>query len=85
MEHIRHSQDLRIMVTSEGVSKGHPSSFFGIMFISFAPPKEMNDCTTARLQDIFCPDGGMVDTQDLKSCDHCGCAGSSPAPGTEKE
>ncbi len=29
------------------------------------------------------PDGGMVDTQDLKSCDHCGCAGSSPAPGTE--
>ena len=24
----------------------------------------------------------MVDTQDLKSCDHCGCAGSSPAPGT---
>jgi hypothetical protein len=31
------------------------------------------------------PDGGMVDTQDLKSCDHNGCAGSSPAPGTEKE
>jgi hypothetical protein len=30
-----------------------------------------------------CPDGGMVDTQDLKSCDHSGCAGSSPAPGTE--
>ena len=26
----------------------------------------------------------MVDTQDLKSCDHCGCAGSSPAPGTER-
>jgi hypothetical protein len=25
----------------------------------------------------------MVDTQDLKSCDHSGCAGSSPAPGTE--
>ena len=25
----------------------------------------------------------MVDTQDLKSCDHYGCAGSSPAPGTE--
>ena len=25
----------------------------------------------------------MVDTQDLKSCDHNGCAGSSPAPGTE--
>ncbi len=23
-----------------------------------------------------------VDTQDLKSCGHCGCAGSSPAPGT---
>ncbi len=30
-----------------------------------------------------CPDGGMVDTQDLKSCGHRGCAGSSPAPGTE--
>ena len=26
----------------------------------------------------------MVDTQDLKSCGHYGCAGSSPAPGTEK-
>ncbi|MDB5226350.1 MAG: hypothetical protein JWN78_543 [Bacteroidota bacterium] len=24
----------------------------------------------------------MVDTQDLKSCGHRGCAGSSPAPGT---
>jgi hypothetical protein len=36
----------------------------------------------ARLQDNICPDGGMVDTQDLKSCDHYGCAGSSPAPGT---
>lgn len=29
-----------------------------------------------------CSDGGMVDTQDLKSCDHNGCAGSSPAPST---
>ena len=25
----------------------------------------------------------LVDTQDLKSCDHCGRAGSSPARGTE--
>ena len=25
----------------------------------------------------------LVDTQDLKSCGHCGCAGSSPAPGTQ--
>ena len=24
----------------------------------------------------------LVDTQDLKSCGHCGRAGSSPAPGT---
>ena len=24
----------------------------------------------------------LVDTQDLKSCDHCGRAGSIPAPGT---
>ena len=24
----------------------------------------------------------LVDTQDLKSCCHCGSAGSSPAPGT---
>ena len=24
----------------------------------------------------------LVDTQDLKSCDHCGRAGSSPARGT---
>ena len=27
----------------------------------------------------------LVDTQDLKSCDHCGRAGSSPAPGTISE
>ena len=27
-----------------------------------------------------CSDGGMVDTKDLKSFGHCGCAGSSPAP-----
>ena len=25
----------------------------------------------------------LVDTQDLKSCDHCGRAGSIPAPGTK--
>ena len=25
----------------------------------------------------------LVDTQDLKSCEHCARAGSSPAPGTE--
>lgn len=25
----------------------------------------------------------LVDTQDLKSCGHYGCAGSSPAPGTK--
>ena len=25
----------------------------------------------------------LVDTQDLKSCDHCGRAGSSPARGTD--
>ena len=30
-----------------------------------------------------CSDGGMVDTKDLKSFGHCGCAGSSPAPSTE--
>ena len=26
----------------------------------------------------------LVDTQDLKSCDHCGRAGSTPASGTHK-
>jgi hypothetical protein len=25
----------------------------------------------------------LVDTQDLKSCGHCGRAGSTPAPGTK--
>ena len=29
--------------------------------------------------------GGMVDTKDLKSFGHYGCAGSSPASSTEKE
>ncbi len=27
----------------------------------------------------------LVDTQDLKSCDHCGRAGSSPARGTDDQ
>src|ERR1700733_9927438 len=27
----------------------------------------------------------LVDTQDLKSCKHCVCAGSSPARGTKSE
>jgi hypothetical protein len=27
----------------------------------------------------------LVDTQDLKSCDHYGRAGSSPAPGTKRD
>ena len=34
--------------------------------------QRLQDCTTARLQDrmtMLSPDGGMVDTQDLKSCD----------------
>ena len=28
------------------------------------------------------PNGGMVDTRDLKSLGHCGRTGSSPVPGT---
>ena len=32
-----------------------------------------------------CPDGGMVDTKDLKSFGFYGCAGSSPAPGTQRD
>ena len=35
--------------------------------------------------EIVRPGGEMVDTQDLKSCNHCDCAGSSPAPGTNSE
>ena len=31
-----------------------------------------------------CRDGGMVDTRDLKSLGHSGCAGSSPARGTKR-
>ena len=33
---------------------------------------------------VCCRDGGMVDTRDLKSLGHNGCAGSSPARGTAK-
>ena len=29
-----------------------------------------------------CPNGGMVDTKDLKSFDHCDRGGSSPPSGT---
>ena len=31
---------------------------------------------------VCCRDGGLVDTRDLKSLGHNGCAGSSPARGT---
>ena len=31
---------------------------------------------------LGCSNGGMVDTKDLKSFGHCGCAGSSPASST---
>ena len=33
---------------------------------------------------VCCRDGGMVDTRDLKSLGHNGCAGSSPARGTRR-
>ncbi len=33
---------------------------------------------------MACPDGGMVDTRDLKSLGLYGCAGSSPAWGTKR-
>ena len=33
---------------------------------------------------LGCSNGGMVDTRDLKSLGHCGCAGSSPASSTKK-
>ena len=32
-----------------------------------------------------CSNGGMVDTKDLKSFGHCGCAGSSPASSTLRD
>ena len=34
---------------------------------------------------IGCSNGGMVDTRDLKSLGHCGCAGSSPASSTRPD
>ncbi len=39
------------------------------------PTIKQNDLCVARMVEL-------VDTQDLKSCGHCGRAGSSPAPGT---
>ena len=37
----------------------------------------------AKRKKSACRDGGMVDTRDLKSLGHNGCAGSSPARGTQ--
>jgi hypothetical protein len=47
----------------EGVSKGHPF-FFGLLFISFAPPKEMNQRKGVRKRQPppVCPPA----TQSLK-------------------
>ena len=45
-------------------------------------------CFSAGSHEIRFPqggsNGGMVDTKDLKSFGHCGCAGSSPASSTKK-
>ena len=47
------------------------------MSVKFAP--------ILRTQTEFARVVELVDTQDLKSCDHCDRAGSIPAPGTDTE
>jgi hypothetical protein len=62
------------------------------VFHTFADPPSLKlrrampqDCMTARLQDNFCPDGGIGRRAGLKHQWQQCCAGSIPAPGTEKE
>ena len=45
----------------------------------------IDELVTARKDGHFSPNGGMVDTQHLKCCDHYGRAGSSPVLGTKGE
>ena len=50
----------------------------------FAPKPLNNSYLCIRFpKGVCCRDGGMVDTRDLKSLGHSGCAGSSPARGTD--
>lgn len=53
---------------------------FSFLFLGFL---HKNTYLCTRKIAIASLNGGMVDTKDLKSFDHCGCAGSSPASGTE--
>ena len=58
-----------------------------ILFYRFYRPRLgiSKKCFKFAATNQGCPNGGMVDTRDLKSLGHCGCAGSSPASSTEKE
>jgi hypothetical protein len=53
----------------EGVSKGHPFSF-GILFISFAPPKEMNQRKGGRKRQphTICPPATQGLNDAIKQC-----------------
>ena len=81
---------VRIFCGNSSVGRAQPCQGWGRGFESRFPlaDKESGISRFFCIKDKYfinvCrPDGGMVDTKDLKSFGHYGCAGSSPAPGTE--
>ena len=61
-------------------SKNRPSSYRGFFFHTHTHTQ-----THTQTHTLFALVVELVDTQDLKSCDHCGRAGSSPARGTSNQ
>ena len=66
-----------------GVAGPSPVSRSKIKVQSFKFRANYVNFELLTLHQLFALVVELVDTQDLKSCNHCGCAGSSPARGTE--
>ena len=67
---------------NSSVGRAQPCQGWGREFESRFPLNEKSDCSDFLLiRDALVVE--LVDTQDLKSCEHCVRAGSSPARSTE--
>ena len=65
------------------VFRSKPSNIRGFFYPTLSHMLTPHTHTHTHTHTLFALVVELVDTQDLKSCDHCGRAGSSPARGTE--
>ena len=88
-EHSKNLANFGEICGNSSVGRAQPCQGWGRGFESRFPLTDLKSGNTRffciRVNIVYRPDGGMVDTKDLKSFGHCGCAGSSPAPGTERD